>query len=462
MAGSAGKMCTMPKGEFPAYLVFNKEGYPNANDERTKQWVLQQARSWNVNEHDLPRWIPRKVDGNPNFSHKLTFLFSTGAKHDIAFPALPAYLQNWNRMIYYDGKSKVSSFVEEITKRRNHMVVLTTGNDLLSTTTQVHELLHPDLCSGVCVDLNEALPRDLQLDSDSVELNCKSPLLGVGVFGKVSTGSWRGMHVAVKSFHMQTDSDKNNFLKEVALMSTVAAVSHENIIRMHGYVSQPQWHIVLELADLGDLSQLLYFCTSEYLQAMLTDGRIKRNISLGIVKGMCQIHRLGIIHGDLKPQNILLSSDFVAKIADFGSSSLAAKRYGTNGNSRNFLCYGATVTTFGTAGYVAPELLTDLPEVQHSSKSSDVYAFGILLNELITEEEPFLESLMQFFNDPESGVRHIISGNRPRMNMELTPAELVELVKSCWETDNLARPSFEELVPKLAGITFVDSFGLCC
>ena len=117
---------------------------------------------------------------------------------------------------------------------------------------------------------------------------------------------------------------------------------------------------------------------------------------------MIQLHRVGVVHGDLKPQNILLTPAFDAKITDFGLSYLRGKtssqvastsladaellRNSTSSSASANVTEAATLTgpvvVAGTSAYMAPELLSG----QHrANQASDVYAFGILLNELCVE-----------------------------------------------------------------------------
>lgn len=96
-------------------------------------------------------------------------------------------------------------------------------------------------------------------------------------------------------------------------------------------------------------------------------------IASGIARGVHHIHTKNIIHGDLKPSNVLLKrtdksrSGFIAKIADFG---LSLKMHGSQTHVSN--------VQGGTPFYMAPEVL----ELGNASKAADVYAFGVMLWEI--------------------------------------------------------------------------------
>ena len=100
--------------------------------------------------------------------------------------------------------------------------------------------------------------------------------------------------------------------------------------------------------------------------------------------GMIQLHEANIIHGDIKPQNILLTDTYVAKLADFGlaywkgktTSQIASTSASTLDDDE------VRAVVAGTSAYMAPELLNASVLADYSS---DVYSFGILLNELCVE-----------------------------------------------------------------------------
>ena len=133
---------------------------------------------------------------------------------------------------------------------------------------------------------------------------------------------------------------------------------------------------------------------------------------LGIVDAMRYLHKHGILHRDLKPQNILIDSNYYPRICDFGLSR----------------CFSESLTKsmqlsmtgkIGTPLYMAPELIDDnddddKEDVGHYSSSIDVYAFAILAYEIVTGIEPFSKggksaSLKVF-------LKKISNGSRPKFN----------------------------------------------
>jgi serine/threonine protein kinase len=97
--------------------------------------------------------------------------------------------------------------------------------------------------------------------------------------------------------------EKISFVKEIEIMSNLG--EHRNFVYLYGYTLEPSC-LVMEYVQLGSLSYLLHYCEDSQIEAKITDGRIKKKISLGILLGMIQLHLVYIVHGDLKPQNIFI------------------------------------------------------------------------------------------------------------------------------------------------------------
>ena len=96
------------------------------------------------------------------------------------------------------------------------------------------------------------------------------------------------------------------------------------------------------------------------------------NLSLDIARGMSYLHSQGILHRDLKSENILLGEDMSVKVADFGISCLESQC----GSGKGFT---------GTYRWMAPEMIKE----KHHTRKVDVYSFGIVLWELLTNRMPF-------------------------------------------------------------------------
>ncbi|GLI66121.1 hypothetical protein VaNZ11_009848 [Volvox africanus] len=154
-----------------------------------------------------------------------------------------------------------------------------------------------------------------------------------------------------------------------------------------------------------------------------------------IAQGMCHLHSLGIIHGDLKPGNVLLKSSrvdsrgFVAKVADFGLSRMCSQQE-----------FVAT-SDWGTVPYMAGEYLDN-----RLYKSSDVYSFGVLLWQMYTGKTPFVGHL-----DAQVAVG-VMMGNLKLEWPTNMPSPLLRLGQACCRHEPDQRPSFTEVVVAVVGI----------
>jgi serine/threonine protein kinase len=156
------------------------------------------------------------------------------------------------------------------------------------------------------------------------------------------------------------------------------------------------------------------------------DDTGKSIVILGIAAGMRYLHAKNIIHRDLKPANILIEANthnntHYPRIADFGLSKvmdISRTSHMTQG--------------IGTPAFMAPEI----HKGQNYDFKVDVYAFGMLMYFILSEEEV-----------PAAVVApsHIINGSRPPRKRYL-PREISDLIEKCWDQEPTERPSFEDIV----------------
>uniref|UniRef100_A0A804R570 Protein kinase domain-containing protein n=1 Tax=Zea mays TaxID=4577 RepID=A0A804R570_MAIZE len=198
----------------------------------------------------------------------------------------------------------------------------------------------------------------------------ESNVLGVGGFGCVYKAVFDGgVTAAVKRLEGGGPECEKEFENELDLLGRIR---HPNIVSLLGFcVHEGNHYIVYELMEKGSLDTQLHGAS----HGSALTWHIRMKIALDMARGLEYLHEHcspPVIHRDLKSSNILLDSDFNAKISDFG---LAV----TSGNIDK-----GSMKLSGTLGYVAPEYLLD----GKLTEKSDVYAFGVVLLELLMGRKP--------------------------------------------------------------------------
>lgn len=152
-------------------------------------------------------------------------------------------------------------------------------------------------------------------------------------------------------------------------------------------------------------------------------------MALDIARGVNYLHHCcpPIVHRDLKSSNLLVDKSWNVKVGDFGLSRL---KYGT------FL---ETITGKGTPQWMAPEVLRNEP----SDEKSDVYSYGVVLWELVTEKIPW-----EHLNSMQ------VIGAVGFMNQRLeipndVDARWASIIESCFQSEPKNRPTFQELLERL-------------
>lgn len=203
-----------------------------------------------------------------------------------------------------------------------------------------------------------------KIDADAI---AQGESMGNGSFGEVFLGLFRGTLVAVKQlYHASQYQEEEYSIEDEAV--TLVNLRHPNVVLFMGFVHEPDklW-IVTEYCSRGSLQDLL-----KDPNIKLNENRVLR-FALGAIRGLAYLHGQDppVLHLDLKASNILVSSGWDTKLADFGLS----KRIDALENS----------TFAGTTHYSAPEIL----EHNQFSEKADIYSFGICLWELAARQEPF-------------------------------------------------------------------------
>jgi len=411
----------------PDCVPKKKDGLPDMRYKAAKEWVAGVAAA--CTSSDVPAWVPRKKDGTVD----LTTAIGRAFGGCIGPQKIPD-----KREDYWHRRFEDELFHRLVESQRQMSVPAPEPTPVFET---------PYLHSKASMPDN--VP---QIDYSSINITTgESSELGRGSFGVVLKGKWNGMNVAVKKLHLDklTKKEQDSFRKEIVILANLGI--HPNLVRLHGYCLNPSC-IVMELVQRGSLSYLLHYCEDSEVEVNMTDGRIKKKLVFGIVNGMQQLHASKIVHGDLKPQNVLVTTDYVAKITDFGlstlreksSTSVASRQYAEGGEER--------MNVGGTAGYMAPELLDSTSPPGYCI---DVFSFGVILNEVICEEEPYADQYANFAGrGPFGAANYAKQGKRPTVSRS-TPLSVKELIERCWGAEPERRPSFEEISRIINSSTFI-------
>lgn len=424
----------------PAGIPLTRNGLPDMRTRAAKEWVEQAASCSNA----LPAWLPKKKDGNIDASKAVVAAFLQRQKQLSNGPAFD--FDHDCRARYYEERMRDEDdlFKNYVQQERRKLIEMPETDLLPGTQNLRRELTAPEATTQISSEIPLLSYNELK-ESFGKEEN----VVGKGSFGEVIKGKYRGQDVAVKRMHLKqlTKKETQSFVNEMNILAKLGR--HVNLVKLIGYTLEPPC-IVMEFVELGSLEQILHYCKDPKIEAKITTGNNKKRVLLGIVDGMRQVHAVGIVHGDLKPANILLLNDFTAKIADFG----LAKLRGKTSSSIASINDGENIVG-GTGAYMAPELLnsSSCPEF-----SCDVYSFGVLLNEVIQEEQPFEDQVQNFHGRGAFGAaNHARLGNRPFINSK-TPISLQALIKKCWDKVPEIRPTFDRILPALRDLDIPNSF----
>ncbi|CAB3226386.1 unnamed protein product [Arctia plantaginis] len=241
--------------------------------------------------------------------------------------------------------------------------------------------------------------------------------LGSGAQGIVFRSSLRGELVAVKKLRERSEANIKHLRK----------LNHENIVRFRGVsINGPVPCVVMEYCQYGPLFNFLHS------GANITAAQIF-NWAKEIAQGMAYLHSNKIIHRDLKSPNILIAEHLSVKVSDFGTA-------------REWDNVSAIMSFTGTVAWMAPEVIRHEP----CSERVDVWSYGVVLWELITQEVPYknLET-------------HAIMWGVGTDTLSLPipdscPESLRQLLQQCWGRIPKLRPPFQLIAANLAisGDTF--------
>lgn len=278
-------------------------------------------------------------------------------------------------------------------------------------------------------------------------------MLGEGGFGSVFKG-WidensliatkpgTGMVIAVKRLNQEGLQGHKEWLTEI---NYLGQLHHDNLVRLVGYCLEDEHRLlVYEFMPRGSMENHLFRRGSRFQPLSWI---IRMQVALGAAKGLAFLHNAKpqVIYRDFKTSNILLDSNYTAKLSDFGLA-----RDGPTGDKSH-----VSTRVMGTHGYAAPEYLA----TGHLTAKSDIYSFGVVLLEMITgrraidKNRPSGEhNLVEWAKPYLTNKRRIFRVMDPRLEGQYVLEQAQKaaiLALQCLSAEPRFRPNMDEVVTTL-------------
>ncbi|KAH6754752.1 hypothetical protein C2S53_020636 [Perilla frutescens var. hirtella] len=250
--------------------------------------------------------------------------------------------------------------------------------------------------------------------------------IGQGSFAVVYRGIWNGSDVAVKVYsgNLYAEETLLDYKKEIDIMRRLR---HPNVLLFMGAAcTEERIAIVTEYMTRGSLFKTLHRSNQPL------DIRRRLRMALDVARGMNYLHHRNppIVHRDLKSSNLLVDKSWNVKVGDFGLSKLKYATFLTARSGR------------GTPQWMAPEVLRNEP----STEKSDVFSFGVILWELMTECIPWS-------NMNAIQVVGVVGFMDRKLEIPSTiDPQVSSIISECWRSIPEDRPSFKDIIHKMASL----------
>jgi serine/threonine protein kinase len=260
------------------------------------------------------------------------------------------------------------------------------------------------------------------------------------VDGRLRSGILEPQHVAVKYLDTDGPQGHREWLAEVVYLGML---SHPHLVKLIGYCCQDDHRmLVYEYMARGSLEHHLF---KNLLSSLPWSTRLK--IAVGAAKGLAFLHEADtpVIYRDFKASNILLESDYTAKLSDFGLAKEGPQGDDTHVSTR----------VMGTHGYAAPEYIL----TGHLTARSDVYSFGVVLLELLTgrrsvdrrrrgREQNLVDWARPYLRRPEK-LHRVMDPSLEGSYSEKAAAKAAMVAYTCLHSVPKSRPRMRDVVDAL-------------
>ena len=300
------------------------------------------------------------------------------------------------------------------------------------------------------------MSHELKLKKFNHSSLVEKQILGSGSYGAVQLLFHKELKKLVVGKYFNTGGDQRTIEKELANAEReaqiLARINHENIVQFIGITSRENsFGIILEFITCGNLENLLL----DEINIPLP-WNIRSRFFVEFANALDYLHnhypKKSFIHGDLKPQNILLTDTLQIKLADFGATAIAKLTGATS------MTISGEGNTQHTPFYTAPEYLKNPTKTRCCSM--DVYSYGMIGYEIITRTRVFegsgvpMDTLMYLIKTdgqkPDvSRIDEISHRLKKKSSGQKTLMKLKEIVLQCWQTKAEDRPDMLVVKQKL-------------
>jgi len=314
-----------------------------------------------------------------------------------------------------------------------------------------------------------ALGRDekraelLQADVRSADIlyDRDEDFIGKGAFADVYKVEWHGAKVAAKLLRVKPrDSGFSGVVDTLRKEAEQQALlRHPHILTFYGVCLEPHAEPIMLLEYLGGgaLSSRLHVFPNPLPPRDVLDHLARMRVARDVAAGLTYLHSKNTAHLDLKPDNVLLTTEGIGKVADFGLATRLKKFH-----AFDIPQYGVK----GTPLYMSPEQHCNIASrrswkwPRSLSTKSDVFSFGILLNELEVGFTPWVDDNSMLERGREQNFQQrlhdaiVLNNQRPSI-AENPDQRLQDIVQDCWKEQAEDRPTMKEVLTRVKGLVAV-------
>ncbi|KAL0452839.1 UNVERIFIED_CONTAM: L-type lectin-domain containing receptor kinase S.4 [Sesamum latifolium] len=362
------------------------------------------------------------------------------------------FISGWSFTMYGQAQSLDLSLLPSVPGAKNNHVALIVGTSLSAATFML-------LAVGISLYIlkkikNRDVIESWELDIGPHRFSYKDlekatrgfrdkELLGFGGFGRVYKGTLPGSNnqVAVKQINRDSKQGLRAFVSEIA---SIGRLRHRNLVLLQGWCRRgDDLLLVYDFMPNGSLDKYIF---GEPKIILTWEQRFK--IIKGVASGLVYLHEeweQTVIHRDIKAGNVLLDSEMNGRLGDFGFAKLY--EHGAN---------PTTTKVVGTLGYLAPELT----KTGKPTTSSDVYAFGVLLLEVVCGRRPIEAKAMPeelFLVDwvwdkwKQGSILEVVDSRLKGQYDETQAIVVIKLGLLCSNNAPAKRPSMRQVMRYLEG-----------